>query len=307
MDACHLLLGRPWKYDVDARHEGRKSVYIITKNGVNFTMMPLPDDNKDKHIVTSVMLVDEREFMKGVKEKDTPCFGIVVKPKIEPKKQPKNQETERRVGPKHVQNLLDRYKGIVVDSTTNSLPPQREISHCIDLMSGATLPNKAAYKLTPEKNAEVTRQIQELLEKGFIRKSISPCAVPVVLAPKKEGTWRLCTDSRAINKITIRYRFPIPRMEDLMDCRGGAKYYSKMDLKSGHHPIRIRDGDQLKITFKTNEGLFEWMAGETKSPANKVVDALSRRNLEIQEIQLESMGINALKYMYQGHEDFKEA
>ena len=111
--------------------------------------------------------------------------------------------------------------------------------------------------MTLQQNEEIAIQVKELLDSGLTTKSLSPCVVPVVLAPKKEGTWRLCIDSRAINKIIVRYRFPMPRIEDFLDCLGGAKYFSKIDLKSGYHQIRIRIGDEWKKMFKTNDGLYE--------------------------------------------------
>lgn len=84
--------------------------------------------------------------------------------------------------------------------------------------------------------------MQDLLNKELVRKSLSPCSMPTVLSPKRDGRWRMCTNSRAINNITIKYKFDLPRMDDLMDCLNGAKYFSKIDLMSGYHQIRIREG-----------------------------------------------------------------
>jgi hypothetical protein len=102
----------------------------------------------------------------------------------------------------------------------------------------------------------VKRQVQDLLDKGLVRERLIPSIVPTILSLKKDGGWRVCTDSRAINKITIRYKFPLPRMDDLMDCFIGANYFLEVDLKSGYRQIRMRERIEWKTTFKTNEGLY---------------------------------------------------
>jgi hypothetical protein len=147
---------------------------------------------------------------------------------------------------------LDNFADIVVDALSNSFPPIISISHHIELIPRESLPNKETNRLTPRENEEVKNQVQELLDKGLVKEILSPCAIPTVLSPKKDGGWKMCTDSRQINKITNRYRFPLPRMDDLMDYLSGANFFSKIDLKSRYHQIRMREGDEWKTTFKTN-------------------------------------------------------
>jgi hypothetical protein len=94
--------------------------------------------------------------------------------------------------------------------------------------------------LTPQENEEVKRQVQDMLDKGLVREILSPCVVPIVLSPKEDGGWRMCMNLRSINNITIRYIFPLPRMDDLINFLSGANYFSKIYLKSGYYQIRMR-------------------------------------------------------------------
>jgi len=127
------------------------------------------------------------------------------------------------------------------------------------LIPGAILPNKSAYNLTSKGNEEIREKVQEILDKGLIRESLIPRVVPTVLTPNKDGVWRMCTDSRSLNKITIKYHFPLPQIDDFLDSFNGSCWFSKIDLNSGYYQIIIRDGDEWKTAFKTSQGLYEWM------------------------------------------------
>jgi hypothetical protein len=253
MDVCHILLGIPWQYDRNVVHDGRMNTYTLEKDGKTHRLLPIKDKEVKPEVNSTILLMSGKELLTEMEKNEDPQFFVVRKPR--------SVLTSTRVDdfPEEIQELLGEFVDIIVDELPRSLPSMRSVSRYIDLILGASLLNKATYRLTPQENEEVKRQVQDLLDKGLVRETLSPCVVPILLSPNKDGGCRMCTDSRAINKITIRYRFPLPRMDDLMDCLSGANYFSKIDLKSGYHQIWMREGDEWKTTFKTNEGLYEWL------------------------------------------------
>lgn len=167
-----------------------------------------------------------------------------------------------------VVDLLSRY-GDVFDSPSG-LPPDRTIKHTVPLSPGFTPPARTPYRMSATELQELKRQINELLDMGFIQPSSSPFASPVLLVPKPNGTWRLCVDYRALNMGTVKNRYPLPRIDDLFQQLHGAQYFSKLDFTSGYWQIEMAPEDVQKTAFTTRYGLFEWRVmpfGLTSAPS----------------------------------------
>ena len=280
MQACSLLLGRPWEFDNDALHHGSSNKYTFMHKGKKVNLLPLTPaeiieadreraaaandpkehDKSEKH---SVMLATKSDLAEIDDINDT-CYAFVCKDALF------SLDNMPCTLPAPVTNLLQDFRDVFPDEIPPGLPPIRGIEHQIDLIPGASLPNRAAYRTNPEETKEIQRQVQDLLDRGYVRESLSPCVVPVLLVPKKDGSWRMCVDCRAINNITIRYRHPIPRLDDMLDELCGAIIFTKIDLRSGYHQIRMKLGDEWKTAFKTKFGLYEWLVmpfGLTNAPS----------------------------------------
>ena len=131
------------------------------------------------------------------------------------------------------------------------LPPEREVEFTIDLVLETVPISKTPYRMAPVELKELKTQLQELLDKGFIRPSVSPWGAPVLFVKKKDGSMRLCIYYRELNKVTVRNKYPLPRIDDLFDQLQGACVFSKIDLRSGYHQLRFKGEDVPKTAFRT--------------------------------------------------------
>ena len=166
--------------------------------------------------------------------------------------------------------LISKYRDVFPDELPPGLPPQREIDHKIELIPGSSPPSRPTYRMSAVELAELKKQLEELTKSGFIQPSKSPFGAPILFVKKKDGTMRMCIDYRALNNISVKNKYPLPRVDELFDRLQGAKYFSKIDLRSGYHQIRIDPEDVSKTAFRTRYGHYEFLVlpfGLTNAPA----------------------------------------
>ncbi|KAK1602062.1 hypothetical protein QYE76_017105, partial [Lolium multiflorum] len=252
MTVCHMLLGRPWQFDKKAIHDGFSNAYTFKVKDKKFELRPM---------TPSQIIADNAKALARAQHHihHSELRGEGATHQKESERHHPHMSERKSVLLTTKSEWREEFQDVFPDELPHGLPPLRGIEHRIDLIPGAPLPNRAAYRTNPEDTKEIQRQIQDLLAKGYVRESLSPCAVPVILVPKPDETQRMCMDCRPINAITVRYRHPIPRLDDMLDELSGATIFSKIDLRSGYHQIRMAIGDEWKTAFKTKLGLYEWL------------------------------------------------
>ncbi|XP_071702891.1 uncharacterized protein [Rutidosis leptorrhynchoides] len=248
LDICQVIFGSPYLWERNAIFFCREQRYQFEKDGQMFIV-------KNHQTQPTVDLVASGQIRRIVSTSKSFVLLILRPVKNEVEVFTLNSNYTNVTNP--FGELMQRYCSLFEERS--NLSPERSISHDIQLVADCSLPNIGMYRTSVLENEEIKKHVEELIIAGVIKPSCSPCGSPVILVPKKDGGWRMCIDYRALNKITIKNRYPLPRIDDLLDQLKHAVIFTKLDLRSGYHQVRIRDEDTWKTAFKTRQGLYEWL------------------------------------------------
>ena len=266
-----VILGAPWFYRMAASLEFPSRTISFTYRGRDIILSTEDRGN-------TIPIVSHTSIQKSIKKSIFAYMIFASEPESLHKSKVESNELSDQT------NFLSKYKDSFAGSLPDVLPPSRgDDDHRIDLIPGSAPPNKPPYRVSFAQQEEILTQVNELLEKGMIRPSSSPFCSPVLLVQKKDGSYRMCIDYRALNKHTIKNRFPVPRIEDIFDRLQGSSYFSRIDLKSGYHQIRIVPEDIHKTAFRTQFGLYEYVVmpfGLTNAPAtfNRMMEKIFQKH-----------------------------
>lgn len=265
LEGFDLILGRPWLSRINPVINWRKGTLRIKHKGTT-TLLAKMDDEVTRRINAS-LIVSKMEIQKLRKSKER--MFLVALDKI------KGSLENRKAGDEKFQlnlkKLIEEFQDVLPEGEVKPpFPPDRAIEHEIPTEPGKAPPHKPVYRLSEKELAELKTHLEDLLNRGFITPSTSPYAAPVLFVPKKDGTSRMVIDYRLLNAMTIKNRYPLPRIDELMDRLQGAKVFSKIDLASGYHQIKVAECDQHKTAFRTRFGHYEFKVlpfGLTSAPA----------------------------------------
>ena len=275
-----VILGMPWLEDanpiIDWREktiqvrQGEQLHSISSESSVHLLSHVELDRAIRRKQIDSVQVVWVREIAADSTEsvaalnQSSPAGSIPIKAEEQNNEKEPAEWTEAR------RQLLHEYRDVFPTDLPAGLPPTRSVDHRIELKPGSAPTNRPTHRMSPTEQDEVKKQIDQLAESGFIRPSKSPFGAPLLLVKKKDGTMRMCIDYRALNDITIKNSYPLPRIDELFDRLQGAKIFTKIDLRNGYHQIRIYSADVEKTAFRSRYGHFEFLVlpfGLTNAPA----------------------------------------
>ena len=245
-------------------HDGRQ--HMFTTNTEIQPALPLPQKPLNNLIMTKAALkfsIKHQEIHSLILVQHTSDISLHLT-SIDTESENESEEQVLR------KSILTEFKDVFPPDLPHGLPPSRDVDHKIELTPGSRPTIRPTYAMSAKELEELNTQLGELTKQGFIRPSKAPYASPVLFVKKKDGTMRMCVDYRALNQATIKNKYPLPRIDELFDRLQGAKFFTKLDLRSGYHQIRIAEEDVEKTAFRCRYGHYEYLVmpfGLTNAPA----------------------------------------
>ncbi|KAL4319444.1 hypothetical protein GQ457_18G018050 [Hibiscus cannabinus] len=268
---CEMVLGVQWFAELGAiKWSFNEMSMEFPLEGINIKLLG--------HKTGNLEMMNSKLCSKLVKSSNSPFTGSLLYVNTQLEIKGKGQPSEE------LRRLLNRYEDVFEEP--KGLPPARGHDHRIKLLDEQAVVKARPYRYPASQKDEIEKLIKEMLENGVIRDSNSAFSSPIVMVKKKDDSWRMCVDYRRLNQLTVKDKFPMPIIEELLDELGKARVFSKLDLRSGYHQIRMSEPDIHKTAFRTHEGHYEFLVmpfGLTNAPAtfqglmNKVFKQLLRR------------------------------
>jgi hypothetical protein len=261
---CDAVFGMTWLHRINPDIDWRQGVVTFTHQNEAHSLNQLPPI-RARSTKQACQIISAQRMGSILTTNQAECVVLAIAHST-----PDTQEDTTTGQSIETRQILNEYRDVFPDQLPDTLPPKRDIDHRIELQQTSPPTNRGIYRMSPAELDELKVQLKELIDSGFIRPSKSPYGAPVLFVKKKDGSMRMCVDYRELNRITVKNRYPLPRIEELFDRLRGAKYFSKIDLRSGYHQVRIHPDDVHKTAFRTRYGHFEFLVlpfGLTNAPA----------------------------------------